>query len=100
MLDSSRQVSSGSLTRPRAVARLLAATLAGAGCLGGAHSPASAQIDFENHYISTTFPRLSGFGQSTVGDFNNDGRPDFLMGILVPQLGQADQRAFHEARVR
>ena len=80
MLDSSRQVSSGSLTRPRAVARLLAATLAGAACLAGAHSTASAQIDFEHHYISTTFPRLSGFGQSTVGDFNNDGRPDFLMG--------------------
>lgn len=41
---------------------------------------AEAQISFEHHYISTSFPRLSGFGQSTVGDFNNDGRLDFLMG--------------------
>jgi hypothetical protein len=41
---------------------------------------ALAQIQFEHHYISTSFPRLSGFGQSTVGDFNNDGRLDFLMG--------------------
>lgn len=41
---------------------------------------APAQIAFEHHYISTSFPRLSGFGQSTVGDFNNDGKLDFLMG--------------------
>jgi hypothetical protein len=42
--------------------------------------PAAAQIAFEHHYLSTSFPRLSGFGQSTIGDFNNDGRLDFLMG--------------------
>ncbi|HKH92501.1 MAG TPA: VCBS repeat-containing protein [Gemmatimonadaceae bacterium] len=41
---------------------------------------ADAQIAFEHHYISTTFPRLSGFGQSAAGDFNNDGRTDYLMG--------------------
>jgi hypothetical protein len=41
---------------------------------------ALAQISFQHHYLSTTFPRLSGFGQSTVGDFDNDGQLDFLMG--------------------
>lgn len=41
---------------------------------------ASAQITFEHHYISTTFPRLSGFGQSAAGDFTNDGRTDYLIG--------------------
>ena len=43
-------------------------------------SPASAQIAFEHHYVSTTFPRLDGFGQSVAGDFNKDGRMDFLIG--------------------
>ena len=41
---------------------------------------ASAQIAFEHHYISTTYPKLSGFGQSVSGDFNNDGRTDYLIG--------------------
>lgn len=59
--------------------RALAAVAAGAGSTLPA-GDASAQIKFQHHYISTTFPRLSGFGQSTVGDFNNDGRLDFLMG--------------------
>lgn len=39
-----------------------------------------AEIVFEHHYISTAFPRLNGIGQSTAGDFNRDGRMDFLMG--------------------
>ena len=42
--------------------------------------PLSAEIAFKHHYLSTTFPRLNGFGQSTTGDFNRDGRIDFLMG--------------------
>lgn len=60
-----------------APAGLVAALLA---CMVAAPRYAEAQIAFEHHYISTTFPRLSGFGQSIVGDFNNDGRLDFLIG--------------------
>lgn len=41
---------------------------------------AAAQIVFEHHYVSTTYPNLSGFGQSVAGDFNNDGKPDYLIG--------------------
>lgn len=40
----------------------------------------SAQIAFEHHSVSTTFPRLNGFGQSVAGDFTNDGRIDYIIG--------------------
>ena len=50
------------------------------GALVAAVPDAAAQIRFEHHYISTTFPRLSGFGQNTIGDFNGDGRLDYLIG--------------------
>ena len=62
--------------RRRAAALTVAVALAGA--LPAAR--AGAQIAFEHHYISTTFPRLSGFGQSAAGDFDNDGRTDYLIG--------------------
>ena len=65
------------LSVPVAPARRLAGLLGMALLLPSA---AAAQISFQHHHISTSFPRLSGFGQSTVGDFDNDGRLDFLMG--------------------
>jgi hypothetical protein len=43
-------------------------------------SPARGQLAFEHHYISTTFPKLNGFGQSVAGDFDKDGRTDYLIG--------------------
>jgi hypothetical protein len=64
---------------PGRVAGTALFALCAAGMLAST-APAAAQISFEHHFISTTYPRLSGFGQAAVGDFNNDGRPDFLMG--------------------
>lgn len=63
--------------RCRHLATLAAAALLG-GSVGATHG--AAQIKFEHHYISTTFPKLSGFGQNVAGDFNNDGRMDYLIG--------------------
>ena len=52
---------------------------------------ASAQIAFEHHYISTTYPKLPGFGQSAAGDFNNDGRTDYLIGL---HFGTREKRQY------
>jgi hypothetical protein len=64
------------------VARRPLGALATAVALGGAlpAAQAGAQIAFEHHYISTTYPRLPGFGQSAAGDFDNDGKTDYLIG--------------------
>jgi hypothetical protein len=68
--------------------------------------PAVAQLKFEHHYISTTYPRLSGFGQSVAGDFTNDGKPDYLIGqhfgtrekrqYLFINNGTPENWSFHE----
>jgi len=78
-----------STPRP-AVALVLAAALLSA--LPAA--PAGAQIAFEHHYISTTFPKLNGFGQSAAGDFKTKVR-EYETAMILDALekSQGNQRA-------
>ena len=86
--------------------RAVAVVVATAGLAVVAARPAAAQIRFEHHHISTTFPRLGGLGQSVAGDFTNDGRTDYLIGqhfgtrekrqYLFVNPGTAESWPFHQ----
>ena len=77
---------------PSVAAVLLIGITACAAPRSQAPLPASAGgIAFEHHFISTAFPKLSGFGQSAAGDFNNDGMRDYLIG---QHFGTSEKRQY------